>query len=230
MAEYMEPEVGLGNVPDILRARLMKAKEGFPYGGLWVFTGAQGAGKTLLLMHMVREIHEAYPKALIVTNISVFGVPCIPYTGIGDFDKYVNGADGVIFIIDEIQSLFNSLESAKMPLSQVTVWSQNRKNRRLILGTTQRYTRMAKPVREQVTWHYECRRPLLVCLYRYRVLDGAKYDDQGKYVLDEDEKMPGYRIYVPALSSMLMYNTLEVVHRIEEEPEQKGVKKVCKSS
>lgn len=226
MAEYMEPEVGIGNVPDVLRARLMKAKEGFPYGGLWVFTGAQGAGKTLLLMHMVREIHEAYPKALIVTNISIFGIPCIPYTGIGDFDKYVNGSDGVIFIIDEIQSLFNSLESAKMPLSQVTVWSQNRKNRRLILGTTQRYTRMAKPVREQVTWHYECRRPLLVCLYRYRVLDGAKYDDNGKYVLDEDEKMPGYRIYVPALSSMLMYNTLEVVHRIEEEqPEKKGVKK-----
>lgn len=216
MAEYMEPELGLRNVPDIVRARMMKADDGFPYGGLWVFTGAQGSGKTLLLMHMVRTIHEQYPKALIVTNISVFGIPCIPYTGIADFDKYVNGADGVIFIIDEIQALFNSLESAKMPLSQVTVWCQNRKNRRLILGTTQRYTRMAKPVREQVTWHYECRRPLLLVLYRYRVLDGAKYDDAGKYILDEDEKTPQYRIYCPALASMTMYNTLEVVKRIEE--------------
>ena len=216
MAEYMEPDVGLGNIPDAVRARMMKSSDGFPYGGLWVFTGAQGAGKTLLLMHMVREIHEQYPKALIVTNISVFGIPCIPYTGIGDFDKYVNGADGVIFIFDEIHTLFNSLESAKMPLSQVTVWCQNRKNRRLILGTTQRYTRMAKPVREQVTWHYECRRPWLWVLYRYRVLDGAKYDDAGKYILDEDEKTPGYRIYVPSLSSMLMYNTLEVVHRTDD--------------
>lgn len=216
MAEYMEPDVGLKNIPDVVRARMMKANDGFSYGGLWVFTGAQGAGKTLLLMHMVREIHAAYPKALIVTNISVFGIPCIPYTGIGDFDKYVNGADGVIFIIDEIQALFSSLESAKMPLSQVTVWCQNRKNRRLILGTTQRYTRMAKPVREQVTWHYECRRPLLWVLYRYRVLDGAKYDDAGKYILDEDEKTPQYKIYVPSLSSMTMYNTLEVVRRTEE--------------
>lgn len=216
MAEYMEPELGLSNIPDIIRARMMKADDCFPYGGLWVFTGAQGSGKTLLLMHMVRTIHEAYPKALIVTNISIFGIPCIPYTGIGDFDKYVNGADGVIFIIDEIQALFNSLESAKMPLSQVTVWCQNRKNRRLILGTTQRYTRMAKPVREQVTWHYECRRPLLLVFYRYRVLDGAKYDDSGKYVLDEDEKPPKYRIYCPAFASMTMYNTLEVVKRIEE--------------
>lgn len=219
MPEYMEPDVGLSNIPDAIRAHFMKSDDGFPYGGLWVFTGAQGSGKTLLLMHMVREIHDQYPKALIVTNISVFGIPCIPYTGIEDFDKYVNGADGVIFIIDEIQALFNSLESARMPLSQVTVWCQNRKNRRLILGTTQRYSRMAKPVREQVTWHYECRRPLLCVLYRYRVLDGAKYDDTGNYVLDEGEKAPHYKIYVPSLSSMLMYNTLEVVHRpsIDEE-------------
>lgn len=216
MAEYMEPEIGLGNIPDIVRARMMKSNDGFPYGGLWVFTGAQGAGKTLLLMHMVREIHQQYPKALIVTNISVFGIPCIPYTGIEDFDKYVNGADGVVFIIDEIHTLFNSLESAKMPLSQVSVWCQNRKNRRLILGTTQRYTRTAKPVREQVTWHYECRRPFLWVFYRYRVMDGANYDDDGKYVVEEGEKEPKFRVYVPSLSSMLMYNTLEVVHRPED--------------
>lgn len=225
MAEYMEPDVGLGNIPDMVRARLMKTKDGFPFGGLWVFTGAQGAGKTLLLMHMVRQIHEMYPNALIVTNISVFGIPCIPYQGIEDFDKYVNGSDGVIFIIDEIHTLFNSLESAKMPLSQVTVWCQNRKNRRLILGTTQRYTRMAKPVREQVTWHYECRRPFLWVLYRYRVMDGANYDDDGRYILEEDEKEPKFRIYVPSLSSMTMYNTLEVVHRPEnEETKKKGEK------
>lgn len=226
MAEYMEPDLGLGNIPDVVRARMMKSNDGFPYGGLWVFSGAQGSGKTLLLMHMVREIHQQYPNALIVTNISVFGIPCIPYQGLEDFEKYVNGSDGVIFIIDEIHTLFNSLESAKMPLSQVTVWCQNRKNRRLILGTSQRYTRMAKPVREQVTWHYECRRPFLWVFYRYRVLDGANYDDNGKYILEEDEKPPKFRIYVPSLGSMLMYNTLEVVHRDDaaEKKNEKGEK------
>ena len=213
MEEFMRPDVGLKNIPDVVRANMMKSNDGFPYGGMWLFTGAQGSGKTLLLMHMVKEIHEQYPDALIVTNISIFGIPCIPYKGIGDFEKYKNGSKGVIFVIDEIHVLFSSLESAKMPLSQVAVWCQNRKNRRLILGTTQRFSRAAKPVREQTTWHYECRRPLLWVLYRYRVLDGAKYDDDGKYVLDEDEKMPGYTIYVPRLSVMTMYNTLEVVIR-----------------
>lgn len=214
MAEFMEPEVGLKNIPDVIRAKQFKSDDGFPYGGLWMFSGAQGSGKTLLLMHMVREIHKQFPDAVIVSNISIYGIPCIPYRGIEDFDKYVNGSKGVIFIIDEIQSLFSSLESAKMPLSQVTVWSQNRKNRRLILGTTQRFSRAAKPVREQTTWHYECRRALLCVFYRYRVLDAANYDDNGKYVLEEDEKMPKFRIYVPNVSAMTMYSTMEVVQRV----------------
>lgn len=112
-----------------------------------------------------------------------------------------------------IYGLYSFRNVIKMPPSQVAVWCQNRKNKRLILGTTQRFTRAAKPVREQTTWHYECRRPLLWVLYRYRVLDGAKYDDDGNYVLDEDEKMPGFRVYVPKFSTMTMYNTLEVVTR-----------------
>lgn len=213
MSEYMQPDTGLKNIPDVVRARLLKDDEGFPYAGMWLFTGSQGSGKTLLLMHMVKQIHEQYPDALIVSNISIFGIPCIPYQGIEDFDKYQNGSKGVIFVIDEIHILFNALESAKMPLSTMQVWAQNRKNRRLILGTTQRFTRAAKGVREQTTWHYECRRPLLWVFYRYKVLDGAKYNDEGKYELDEDEKPPAFNIYVPKLSVMTMYNTLEVVKR-----------------
>lgn len=228
MPEYLEPDVGLKNIPDVIRAKAFSKVDEFPYGGLWVFSGAQGAGKTLLMMHLVRQIHEQYPKALIVSNISLFGIPCIPYQGLEDFDKYTNGKDGVIFIFDEIHVLFNSLESAGMPLSQVTVWCQNRKNHRMIVGTSQRFTRVAKAVREQTTWNYECRRPLLVVLYRYRVLDGAKYDDDGNYVLDEDEKEPKFRIYVPSLSTMLCYNTLEVVTRdfeAEDKEKQKKAKK-----
>ena len=213
MSEYMQPDVGLQNISDVVRARMLKEDEGFPYAGMWLFTGAQGSGKTLLLMHMVKQIHDQFPDTLIVSNISIFGIPCIPYQGIEDFDKYNNGSKGIIFVIDEIHILFNALESAKMPVSTMQVWAQNRKNRRLILGTTQRFTRAAKGVREQTTWHYECRRPLLWVLYRYRVLDGAKYNDEGKYELDEDEKAPGFSIYVPKLSVMTMYNTLEVVKR-----------------
>ncbi len=222
MANYIEPPLGLENAGDAIRAAMLRESDGFPYGGQWVFSGVQRSGKTLLLMHMVKTIVEQYPKVMIVSNISVFGIPCIPYQGPEDFEKYKNGKDGVIFILDEIQALYSSMESRNMPLSLIQVWSQSSKNRRLILGTTQRYSRAAKAVREQTTFHYECRRALFWIFYRYRVLDGANYDDLGNYNLPDGEKMPNFKFYIPALATMTMYNTLEVVKRTTPEPKGAG--------
>lgn len=213
MADYLQPDLGLENFGDAVRAAMLRVTDGFPYGGQWIFSGVQRSGKTLLLMHLVKQIVEQCPKVMIVSNISIFGVPCIPYSGPEDFDKYNNGKDGIIFILDEIQTLYSSMESKDMPLSLITVWSQSSKNRRLILGTTQRYSRAAKAIREQTTFHYECRRPVGLVFYRYRVLDGANYDDNGQYMVPQGEEMPRFRFYIPGMKTMLMYNTLETVKR-----------------
>lgn len=213
MFDYMQPPIGLGNINDVIRENTLKRDKSFPYAGMWIFSGQQGSGKTLLMMHLVKDILEQYPNCKIVSNISIFGVPCIPYQGIEDFDKYNNGADGIIFVIDEIHILFNALESKGMPLSTMQVWAQNRKNRRLILGTSQRFNRVAKGVREQTTWNYECHRPLLNLIYSYRVLDGANYDDSGKYIVEDESQKPRRNFYIPSVSVMRMYNTLEVVKR-----------------
>lgn len=209
----LTPELNLKGSADVLREfDLKRDRKQFPYQGLWLFTGCQGSGKTLLMMHLVAKMHEEYPEALIVSNISIFGLPCIPYTGVEDFERYNNGEKGIIFIIDEIHTLFSSLQSAKMPESTLTVWSQNRKNRRVILGTSQRFTRVAKGIREQTLYNYECSRPLL-CFYRYRVLEADLYDDNGRYI---GEKPPSWSWYVPRVTVMRMYNTLEVVRRTED--------------
>lgn len=216
MAGYLEPDLGLENIGDAVRAAMLRVTDGFPYGGQWIFSGVQRSGKTLLMMHLVKIIVERCPKCLVVSNISIFGIPVIKYEGPEDFEKYKNGKDGVIFILDEIQTLYSSMESKNMPLSLITVWSQSSKNRRLILGTTQRYSRAAKPIREQTTFHYECRRPFLMVFYRYRVLDGANYNDDGQYIPPEGEEIPGFKFYVPSLEAMVMYNTLETVNRPPE--------------
>ena len=221
MKNYVTPELGLENIGDAVRSAVMRDADGFPYGGQWIFSGVQRSGKTLLLMHMVKHIVELYPKCMIVSNISIFGIPCIPFQGPEDFEKYKNGKDGIIFILDEIQALYSSMESKKMPLSLIQVWSQSSKNRRLILGTTQRYSRAAKAVREQTSYHYECRKPLFWVFYRYRVLDGSNYDDDGKYITPEGEDMPKFQVYVPSVKVMQMYNTLEVVKRQDPESPKK---------
>lgn len=195
--------------------RELQVKKGneFGYAGIWLFTGAQGSGKTLLLMHTLRQMMMEFPEAIVVSNISIYGVPSYVYKGIEDFDKYNNGAKGTIFVIDEIHTLFSSLQSANMPESTLTVWSQNRKNRRVILGTSQRFTRVAKGIREQTTYNYECTRPIFNRLYSYRIKEGDQYDDSGKYIGEETQRF----WYIPKVSVMRMYNTLEVVTKPTEE-------------
>ena len=48
-----------------------------------------------------------------------------------------NGFLGVIYIIDEIHTYFNSLESKNIPMFVFTEISQQRKQRKLIIGTSQ---------------------------------------------------------------------------------------------
>lgn len=209
MEFFLEPEMNIKGLPETFAENSLKNDDSFPYFGLWVFSGQQRSGKTLLMMHLVKMMHEEYPDAVILSNISIYGIPCIPYTGIEDINRYANGKKGMIVILDEIHTLFNSLESAKMPLSTMQVWCQNGKNRRVILGTSQRFNRVAKGIREQTTWNYECHRPILNLFYSYKVMDGADYDDDGNYVGEESKR--GW--YVPNVNVMRMYNTLEIVKR-----------------
>ena len=209
MGGYLEPDMNLKGIGELFAENTLKTVDPFPFAGMWLFSGAQGSGKTLLMMHLLKQIVDQCPNAIVVSNISIYGVPSYPYMGIDDFDKYNNGKDGIIFVIDEIHTLFNSLESKGMPLSTMQVWCQNRKNRRLILGTSQKFKRVAKGVREQATFNYECRKGIAGLLYSYRVFDGSEYDEDGNYVDEE----PKRNFYIPKVSVMRMYNTLEVVKR-----------------
>lgn len=209
MSGYMQPELNLKGISQLFAENTLKTVDPFPYAGMWLFSGSQGSGKTLLMMHLLKQIVDDCPNCIVVSNISIYGVPSLPYTGIEDFEKYNNGKNGIIFVIDEIHTLFNSLESKGMPLSTMQVWCQNRKNRRLILGTSQKFKRIAKGIREQATWNYECRKGIGGLLYSYRVYDGSEYDENGNYSDDE----PKRNFYIPKVSVMRMYNTLEVVKR-----------------
>lgn len=120
--------------------------------GINIFCGPQGSGKTLSLVHYFKKIVSDFPKAIVVTNIDFnFDIPneVVRYSGFDDF-QIENGIYGVIYILDEIHLILNSLESKGVPLSVIVELSQQRKQRKLILGTSQIYSRMAKPLREQV--------------------------------------------------------------------------------
>lgn len=129
--------------------------------GITVFCGAQGSGKTYSAVQYAKKLIQKYPKSILVSNIEIHDLPedyvVHRYTGPNDLSKYENGEFGVIYLIDEIHIDFNSLESKSIPASIITEICQQRKQRKCIIGTSQVYSRLAKPFREQMRYAVLCR-------------------------------------------------------------------------
>lgn len=148
---------------DIKNAR---DKDYFRPHGVSVFVGRQGSGKTLSAVKLVDNLMKRYPKAKLVTNI-IFNRDLIDYsdriTEFQDIDQLANllvstnnSKYGVIYLIDEIHTYFNSLESKNIPPHIFTEIAQQRKQKKLIIGTSQLWDRMAKPFREQAELEIRC--------------------------------------------------------------------------
>ncbi len=80
-----------------------------------------------------------------------------PFNNQDDLQRYENGEHGVIYLIDEIQLYFNSLESKNINMEVMVQVSQQRKQRKHIIGTSQVFGRMAKPLREQFNIIVACK-------------------------------------------------------------------------
>lgn len=206
--EILHRPLGLSNIKHNLTLQKISKKSTFPYQGIWVCSGSQGAGKTLYAVSLLRDLYKKYPNVKIYSNIALYGIPFTPYTDITDFNDE-NGEDGIIYLIDEIHVLYSSLSSKKMDGSYLTVWSQNRKNKRLIIGTSQRWTRVAKPIREQALYNIECRGCALPFLSKYRIIDTTLFDDNGRLL--PDCPVDRWHFYVPSAFSMLTYDTSQIV-------------------
>lgn len=123
--------------------------------GLIIFTGAQGHGKTISMMEYALELHDTYPlsKCLSNTKFEYQDVQLKHWRQLIDFK---NEHKGVVVIIDELQNWFSSNQSRNFPPEMLSVITQNRKNRRVLLGTAQNFNLLAKPIRGQCTEIRQC--------------------------------------------------------------------------
>lgn len=126
----------------------------FDPDGLLVFSGPQGSGKTLSAVQYCKKVLSKYPKCIFVTNVEITDLPdditVIEYNGLDSLSSIQNGYNGVLYLIDELHLEFNSLESKNISIEEMTEFAQQRKQRKHIVGTSQVFMRLAKPLREQV--------------------------------------------------------------------------------
>lgn len=182
--------------------------------GIWVFTGPQGSGKTLSAVKCVKALKKNYPAAVVCSNLFIDLPDVIPFTDYEQIKTLSNGEKGIIFLIDEIHVLWNSLESKNIPISEMAVFSQMRKDRRVIIGTSQVYGRIAKPIREQLRYAIVCK-SYLKYLQVNQVLDpngeGCRGEDDGE--LDAERIYLSWFFHRP--SDYVAYNTYTKINRLE---------------
>ena len=122
--------------------------------GVHVIAGEQGAGKTITLAYMLRYFKQWYPLLKIKTNFG-YKRQDGEIKHWKDLVASENGIYGEIDCIDEVQNWFNSLASKDFPPEMMTEITQQRKQRKCIICTSQVFTRIAKPIREQTYLLYE---------------------------------------------------------------------------
>lgn len=165
----------LESLRDDINAR--RNKDFFWPTGTQVYCGKQGSGKTISCVKHLLDLKKRYPKAIVVSNLSLTYLkplyfetkekllalqqaekfaPTKHYIAFQSMEQLSialtnvnNGHFGVIYVIDEIHTYFNALDSKNIPMYVFTEISQQRKQRKLIIGTSQLFLRMAKPFREQ---------------------------------------------------------------------------------
>lgn len=159
----------------IILDKLHSNPDAFDTFGVHVFAGEQGSGKTVAAMHFAKMLKERNPSSKVASNIDL-NYQDNKITGWEDILNNNNGEFGQAIIIDEIQNWFNSMESRNFPPEMLTEITQQRKQRKCVIGTSQVFTRISKPIREQITFLY---RPITImhCLTIVRVYKVALTED-----------------------------------------------------
>lgn len=164
MLRYLKHSSHLSDIPKLFKQKLEISAsyyDIFPHSGLLLFCGSQGTGKTASAVQYVHNLLLDFPRVRLVTNMDLclmgYPNPIFKYIDTDSLQEYgYNGSDGVIFLLDEIHLIWNSLESKSISPADMIEFAQSRKQRRLIIGTSQRVSRLAKPMREQLKYVVDC--------------------------------------------------------------------------
>lgn len=163
--------------------------------GMIIFCGRQGMGKTTAVMREAMDMQYCYPKAKCISN-TYYKYQNATLTHWRQLISYKNGYKGVIVIMDELQNWFSSNQSRNFPPDMLSVITQNRKNRRVILGTSQSFHLLAKAIRSQATEVRDCvtlAGVLTIVVRREPVIDSdgevKKMKHLGMYFFVHDKKL-----------------------------------------
>lgn len=182
----------------------------FKYQGLIIFEGRQGSGKTTSMVYEAMKMQEEYPLAKCTSNLG-YTHEDISLKDWRMLINYKNGIKGVIVLMDELQNWFSSNDSKNFPPEMLQVITQNRKNRRIIMGTAQNFYLLSKAIRTQTTEVRRCS-TFLGCLTVVRRFEPV-LDAEGNV---SDWKKRGMYFFVHDKKLRESYDTFKTIERLSK--------------
>lgn len=137
---------------------IREEKNQFPIGTR-AYHAFQGRGKTLSAVKYIKDIKEQFPNSIIFSNVEIKGIKNFYFCQTDD-DIYFalnfeNGKNGVLVFIDEAHLFFN--KKTGVPLDVLQQISQQRKERRRIVITSQIWEDLPVELRKQVPEIVRCK-------------------------------------------------------------------------
>lgn len=183
--------------------------EFFKYQGLIIFEGRQGSGKTTSMVEQAMRMQKEYPLAKCTSNLG-YTKQDIALTDWRMLISFKNDIKGVIVLMDELQNWFSSNDSKNFPPEMLQVITQNRKNRRVIMGTAQNFYLLSKAIRTQTTEVRRCS-TFLGCLTIVRRFEPI-LDAEGNVA---EWKNRGIYFFVHNKELRESYDTFKVIERLK---------------
>ena len=112
--------------------------------GLNIYVGMFGRGKTLSATKFVLSQAKRY-KLNVISNIKLNGYP---YTPLTNWQEIVDAPGNTIILIDEMSTVFNAREWKNFNVNLLFQLLQCRKNKKMIVGTAQRFAHVDKLLRD----------------------------------------------------------------------------------
>ena len=182
----------------------------FTHQGLIIFEGRQGSGKTTSMVYEAMQLQKEFPLAKCTSNLA-YTHQDIALNDWRMLINYKNGIKGVIVMMDELQNWFSSNDSKNFPPEMLQVITQNRKNRRVILGTAQNFYLLSKAIRTQTTEVRRCI-TLLGCITIVKRVEPI-LDAQGDVL---EWKNKGMYFFVHDKKLRESYDTYKVIERLQK--------------
>ena len=185
-----------------------RVPDAFHESGIIIYEGYQGSGKTISMIHDIMILQHKYKKVKVMDNLN-YANSDFDINKPDDILQLNNGVYGVITSLDELGIWFNARKFKEFDNSMLQVIFENRKCRRLLMGTVQKFLLCDKNLRIQTSEIRSCRTIGPVTFYIRKIPEMDSEGTVKKY------RFKGIKVFVQSSDLRNAYDTFHVIKKYD---------------